>query len=405
MMSVFYLIFVCMTAYFSFRYDAIEEYDAHKQHRLWLVCGYLICLSGFSYGLGGDKFTYMEEFENYPTEFSEAGDYIWLHFLLKAQMPLWTLVNVVGKVVFDSFYFVQLIEAAAINIAVCYIVSKYTHRYFLFLLVYFFTLQFFVFNTEVMREGFAMSFALIGMHAWMCGRRWLCLALFLMGLLFHVSIAVAFIFPFAKMRISWKTLAVAVSVAFGIWLFSDLMLGRVMMAVLGGMGAMVEKVLIYSLQASTIFGFIRSVITYLVFPFIIMYTSLQMEPSDEMKVRKEKIMSFMVLLGVLASAFAGFTRVYNYVEFFYLIMLTDFIYTMFRTKRLLIVRLGTLAGTVLLLFLQYRIYYKTTDTYYYDFFFPYTCILDETQDVYIRELAHQEAVANEVEDNNVREIK
>jgi hypothetical protein len=136
-----------------------------------------------------------------------------------------------------------------------------------------------------------------------------------------------------------------------------------------------------------------------------MYTSLQMEPSDEMKVRKEKIMSFMVLLGVLASAFAGFTRVYNYVEFFYLIMLTDFIYTMFRTKRLLIVRLGTLAGTVLLLFLQYRIYYKTTDTYYYDFFFPYTCILDETQDVYIRELAHQEAVANEVEDNNVREIK
>ena len=55
-MSIFYVIFVMLTAYFSFRYDGIEEYDSHKQHRFWLMCFYLICLSGFSYGLGGDKF-------------------------------------------------------------------------------------------------------------------------------------------------------------------------------------------------------------------------------------------------------------------------------------------------------------------------------------------------------------
>jgi hypothetical protein len=69
-----------------------------------------------------------------------------------------------------------------------------------------------------------------------------------------------------------------------------------------------------------------------------------------------------------------------------------------------VIKIGTLVGTLFLLFLQYRIYYKSTDTYYYDFFFPYTCILDENQDVYIREIAHYEAVTGEETDNNVRKV-
>ena len=83
-MSIFYLIFILLTAYYSYRYDGIEEYDSHKQHRLWLMCFYLICLAGFSYGLGGDKFTYMEEFEEYPNDFSEIKDYIFLKVILRS---------------------------------------------------------------------------------------------------------------------------------------------------------------------------------------------------------------------------------------------------------------------------------------------------------------------------------
>ena len=97
-MSVFYLIFILLTAYFSYRYDRIEEYDSHKQHRFWLMCGYLVCLTGFSYGLGGDKFVYMEEFETYPETVEEAKDFIWIQFMMRGQMPLWTLVNAFAKV-------------------------------------------------------------------------------------------------------------------------------------------------------------------------------------------------------------------------------------------------------------------------------------------------------------------
>lgn len=404
-MSIFYVIFVMLTAYFSFRYDGIEEYDAHKSHRFWLMCIYLICLSGFSYGLGGDKFVYMREFEEYPDKFSEVSNYIWIQFITKGQMPFWTLANLIARSIFHSFYALQFMVSAAVNTAVCYIASKYTHRYFLFLLLYFFTLQYFVFNTEVMREGLAMSFVLFGMQNYMSGRKWLFYILVPVGVMFHVSAVAALLFPFARFRMSWRRFAVLSAASFFIWLLSDLVFGRVMMAVLGGMGKLVEKAMFYSLQASTIFGFLRSLITYLIFPFIIMFTVVQNETDEEQRRRMEQMLAYMVVLGILASSFAGFVRLYNYSRTFYLVMLATFVYTLFREKRHFIVRLGTLVGTVFLLFLQYMIPYKTTNTHYYDFFFPYTCILNETHDVDVREAAHAEAVNEEGTDESVRDIK
>ena len=404
-MSIFYLIFLALTIYYSIRFDSIEEYDSHKQHRLWLMCIYLICLTGFSFGLGGDKFVYLDEFERYPDNISETWDYIFLNMTLKGEMPLWTIVNLLCKTIFKSFYSLQLIQSATINIAVCYMISRYTHRYFIFLLLYFLTYQYFIFNTEVMREGFAMAFALVGMHGWMNEKKWFFMVSIPIALLFHISAAIALLFPFIQFKVSWKTLSIAFMIAFGMWIFSDLMLNKLMIAVLGGMGAFVKKVLFYSLQATTIFGFLRSFITFILFPFIIMYTSLLIEPSEQMRKCKEKMTAYMVVLGVLACSFAGFVRLYDYAKIFYLILFADFVYMLFRTKKHFIIRTMTLVGTILLLFLQSIIYYKTTNTYYYQYFYPYTCILDENPNVYIREVAHAEAVFGEEKDNNVRDIK
>lgn len=404
-MSIFYLIFTILAAYFSFRYDGIEEYNSHKQHRLWFMCGYLICLSGFSYGLGGDKFAYMQYYEEYPDSLSEAGEFIWLEFMAKGHMPLWTLVNIFAKSVFGSFYAVQIIESVAINVAVCFIVSKYTHRFFLFLLVYFFTLQYFIFNTEVMREGVAQAFALIGMYGWMNGKKWLYIITLVIAVLFHPSALTILIFPLMRFKVSLSTIIYGLITAFLIWFLSDLLLGKVMLSVAGGLGAMVQKVLFYSIKASNILGFTRSVFTYLIFPLIIMYTAVQYEENDELKKQKEQMMAFALALGIIVCSFTGFIRLYNSVRIFYLIMMTDFIYSMFKQRKYLIIRLSTLAGTIFLIGLQYMTPYKTTNTRFYDYFFPYTCILNEDKSVFIREIAHQEAVFEEESDDNVRNIK
>jgi hypothetical protein len=255
-----------------------------------------------------------------------------------------------------------------------------------------------------MREGFALAFILIGFHGYMSGTKWLYFLMLPLGVLFHASALIALIFPFFHFKISWKSLSIAFLTAFSIWLLSDLVLSKVMMSVLGGIGAMVEKILFYSIQASTIFGFLRSVITFLILPFVVMYTVTMTVTSEDLKRRLEKLMSFMIVLAVLASSFAGFVRLFNYVQIFYLIMLADFVYMLFRSKEHLAMRVGTLATFVFLISLNYRIYYKSTDTYYYQFFFPYTCILNEEEDVFIREMAHSEAVNPEITDNNVRDI-
>lgn len=404
-MSLFYLIFLALAAYYSFRYDWIEEHDSHKLHRLWFMCFYLICLTGFSYGLGADKFTYMEEFEQYPDNFSDAGDEIWAAFMFRGQMPLWTIVNLTCKSLFHSFYAVQLLESTAINITVCYLVSKYTHRYFLFLIIYFLSLQYFIFNTEVMREGFAMSFALIGIHGWLSGKKWLYFLTLPIGIMFHISASIVLLLPIAKFKITWKTLLYAFATSFIIWGLSTIVLSRIFSVIAGGMGAFVAKALIYAVQATNIFGFIRFISTYLIFPFIIMYTVTLNEPSDEIRKRKEKLIAFMILLGIIAGTMPGLIRFFNYVQIFYLIMLSDFIYTFTRSKDLFLIRVGTLAGTILVIVMLYTIHYKSTNTYFYNFFYPYTCILNETDDVYIREVAHIEALVIEDKEDNVRNLE
>lgn len=404
-MSIFYVIFILLAAYFSYRYDGIEEYDSHKQHRLWLMCGYMICLTGFSYGLGADKFTYMEEFEYYPKSFAEAREYILSSLLLRGQMPLWTLTNLSCKYFFDSFYAVQLLESATINIAVCYIVSKYTHRYFLFLLFYFFSLKYFIFNCEVMREGFAIAFVMIGMHGYMNGRRWQFFVLLFIGLMFHVSAAIAFLFPFINLKLSWKTLFISIILSFVFWIVSDFMMGKVLSMAFGGEGAFAQKITFYSLQASSFFGYLRYLLTYLIFPYIVMYYMILNEPSEEMRKRKIKLTSFMLVLAIIAISIYPLARFYNYVQIFYLIMFTDFLFTLFRSYEHLIIRIGTSIGTILIMFWFYFSHYETTDTYYYDFFYPYTCILHEDKSVFFRSIAHEEAVNPQATDKNTRDIE
>lgn len=404
-MSIFYLIFVALAVYFSFRYDGIEEYDSHKQHRLWLMCIYMICLTGFSYGLGADKFVYMEEFETYPTNFSEIGNTIFINFMMRGQMPFWTLVNILSRSLANSFYLLQFFESIAINTTVFYLVSKYTHRYFTFILIYFFSLQYFIFNVEIMREGFSLSIILLGIHWWMNGKKWLFFVTIPIGLMFHVSAMIAVFFPFMKFPVTKRTIIIISLITFCTWLFSDFLLGKVILAALGGIGSLSEKIIFYSMKATTFFGFARTAITYLVIPVFVINTVIKNEPSEEKKKCYQHILSFTIFLGFLACSFAGLSRFFNYTRIFYLIFMSEFVYTLFRSKHHLILRAGAFATWLFLVFLQYRVHYQTTNTYFYEFYYPYTCILHEDKDVYFREIAHSEGVSITVSDKNVREVE
>ena len=277
--------------------------------------------------------------------------------------------------------------------------------YFLFLLIYFLSLQYFIFNTEIMREGFSIACMLIGIDGYLNNKKWLFWIALPIAVLFHVSALITLLFPLSKFKISWLTLGIAFLISLFVWKFSDLILTKIITAVLGGKGAMVAKVVLYSMQATNFFGFLRYALTFLVLPFIIMYSVFLAETSEEKKRKLSRLIPFMTTLGIIASSMVGFIRFFNYVQIFYLITLSEFIYLLFSYKEHFFIRTGTLIGTVFFIMLTYFTYNDSTQTYFYQFFYPYTCILDEDKSVYIREVTHTESVAIEIRDDNVRDIE
>lgn len=402
-MTVIYLIFILLSAYFSFRYDG-KDNDSHKNHRFWLLCIMLIMISGFSYGLGGDKFAYMSTFDAMATDLP-LTESVYFGVLLQGYMPLWTILTVLIKKYFASFYVIQFVQSTIVNITYCSVIKKYTNKWFMFLLLYFVFEIYFQFNMEVMREGVAIAFSLIATERFFKGHKVQFYGIIAFALLFHISAVVMLIFPFIRIKITNRTLPYALLTSFLVWALSDLVIVRLATMVLGSTGMLVQKFIFYSLQASTIFGYIRNVATYLVLPFVVMFFYLSTKKNDGNFKKFEHVVAFSVFLGVLASSFAGFVRFYNYIQIFYLAMLAEFAYSLFTEKKHLIIKSGTFAGLVFLLMLKYFTYFPANKAYLYQLFVPYTCILDEDRHVFFRNDIHDEATNGEVNDKNTRDIR
>jgi hypothetical protein len=94
------------------------------------------------------------------------------------------------------------------------------------------------------------------------------------------------------------------------------------------------------------------------------------------------------------------------MEIYYLIMLSDFIYLLFKTKEQLLLRAATLALSIFfIVWQQYLIFYPRNQVYFYQRYTPYRCILDENKDVLFRENVHQESVEQTATDEGTRDIK
>ena len=94
-MSLIYFIIIVLNVYYSIRWDGVEEDNAFKNHRYWMLCLLLILTTGFSYGLGGDKFVYMKQFDAIPSDIP-ALEYASLAIVIQGNMPLWTLLTIIA---------------------------------------------------------------------------------------------------------------------------------------------------------------------------------------------------------------------------------------------------------------------------------------------------------------------
>ena len=392
-----YILFILLTFCLSLRFDGQAEYTRTKKVWYIIVGVYLVLLAGFRNGVGGDTQLYMQDFEYVPSTWGELNEFISDELTESGYMPGWSILVFLCKRWFDSFYAVQLAQALIVNIGILYLFRQYTTHIFLCTLLYGVSYVFFLFNMEVMREAIAVVLCGIGMHHYLRGEKWKFYLLVGISILFHISALVALLFPFVRLKqINIKTMIMAFFAALLLFLFSDVIVNYLPSLLGSSVNRIVEKIFLYSDVTLNLFGFLENAIRYLVINAGIVFFAQWSIGEDEQRQKDyTKYMSFYLIITVLICGFIGFSRFRNYTLIFFLIMLTEFIYhykSQLYTNA--IIKLIVLAGFVFYTSRYYMTYYPGSHGYKYEFYYPYTSILDENVDTSKREDMHEESFDN-----------
>ena len=392
-----YILFILLTFCLSLRFDGQAEYTRTKKVWYIIVGIYLVLLAGFRNGVGGDTQLYMQDFEYVPSTWGELNEFISDELTESGHMPGWSVLVFLCKRWFDSFYAVQLAQALIVNIGILYLFRQYTTHIFLCTLLYGVSYVFFLFNMEVMREAIAVVLCGIGMHNYLRGEKWKFYLLVGISILFHISALVALLFPFVRLKqINIKTMIMAFFAALLLFLLSDVIVNYLPSLLGSSVNRIVEKIFLYSDVTLNLFGFLENSIRYLVINAGIVFFAQWSIGEDEQRQKDyTKYMSFYLIITVLICGFIGFSRFRNYTLIFFLIMLTEFIYhykSQLYTNA--IIKLIVLAGFVFYTSRYYMTYYPGSHGYKYEFYYPYTSILDENVDTSKREDMHEESFDN-----------
>ena len=401
-----YIIFILLTLVLSIVFDK-QEYTTSKKWWYIFLCFYLILLSGLRNGVGGDTQCYMNDFDDVPTHPQDYGQYIMECIALRGYMPAWSMLNIICKQLFNSFYAVQLIEAFFVNICVFYLFKKYTSKIFLCVLLYGLTGYFFIFNTEVMREAFAICLCGIGMAQYLDGNKKTFYALVFVSLFFHLSALIVFIFPFIRLpKINIHTLLITFIVAFILWIASDYFIAFLIQFIEKYSSILSNKIISYADQKSNLPGFLELALRYIVGQAgIIYFVQYYKEIDDKCHSDYLRYFSFYLVIAILVCSIPGFYRFINYSILFCIIMMAEFLAS-------IKIQLKHLALTKVVLVLIFTYYcgkyylriWPNNKRYHYEFFVPYTSIFDENVNTTYRYDMWYEAVHPEKNQKNSRSL-
>lgn len=344
---------------------------------------------------------YLEDFEYWYVgllpDLMDACEHQFIHV---GYMPLWTILNVVVRHFTDSFYVIQLIEAALLNGAIFYTVRRHCDCKWWFLFFYLLTGTFFLFNTEVLREGFAVAFSLIAIDRYASGKPVRFWFWTLMALGFHLSAIVIVALPFLRMPLNRRTYLICYAIAFSIWAFSSIVLTILStLEAVGILGGLASKIAEHTGAGFNFFGFLRFSLMYLGLPLLMIYFNQQRTYSESERFYREKMTSLVMGVSLIIASMGGFNRFNSFIVIFVLINMAELTGHLLEKGRHMLIRLCAIVMlSTLYLLNAYFIYMPESQFYQYQFYLPYTTILEEksSQNIFdIRYDAHRESALNE----------
>lgn len=337
----------------------------------WGECILLILVAGLRLIVGGDTQTYMGDYDRYPT----LEEFNIFTFAMFRYQPLWIMLNVLAKSIYQEFYVLQIILACIVNPITFYIIQKETEKKFEVAIVYL-LFQFLYFNCEIMRDSlsiciFYFAFGYLIKHKWL-PYYGLCILAFL----FHDAAIFYFIIPFLLPILTKEfTKKYVLVMTFVILTIANpLTLSKLTFLLPAGRDDSFTDV--YSkMEIGSLVGLLRGIIDIVLIYFIIIYTKGHVSYKVYIGT---KICFILHILGLFMPIFL--TRICNSFNLFYFISWVEFLYVIRKKNVTIIYGSLMLIAFVRTYFVDvtYQVSSKeTSDRYYfYERYVPYYSIFE-----------------------------
>lgn len=351
----------------------IKKQTENKSFFLLVCFLLLVTMSAIRYRVGGDSLSYEDYYDGMPN-LNNYMDY--LDYNPFSYQPLWLLFVAFCKSISSEFYVLQIVHALLVNVSLFFFIKKHTAYIFSTLLLLFFSLMYFYYSFEILRESLAISVFLFNVEN-LEKKRWTrYYLLVLVSFLFHISAIFLFFLPFLN-KIELTKMKVCFLLFFAMVLF--FLKGFIFSVITPFLilEAMKNKADTYSEMTFSLVGFLAffSVRVLLLLPFLFYRIST--------KVKTFAWLDFsFLIISILAQYFVGFERLLNYFYIIYFMLFVNFIYEKEKNVFGNFIKKTIIGMSFLHIFfiLDYKIFAENIGQYYYcSLFYPYENIFTQNQ--------------------------
>lgn len=371
------MIYILLFIYFC--YPLIRRYKKGS-HQLFykLQCVTLILLMGFRNYVGGDTIGYMTRYE----WVSPINQLTVTDLALSKFQPFWMLFQGLCKIVSDDFYVLQLFLSAFVNVSVFMVARKYSVNEFWAVFVYLLTCML-NYNCEILRASIAICFFFIAYEQLLLRHYVRYYLLILVAILFHdqsvLLLPLPLLMPLVKKPLS--------PVLMLLLLFTGIILSlpqvmRLYVQYLPGDRSEEFSEGYGSMKVATFLGFIRGLLNLFT---AYVFSRMQFVREDKYLFPAFNIYFACLLLSVGMPIFG--TRVSQFFQIYYLIILSSFIYIYKKTFLKMIIVVLWVFGVVRYYTRDITSWVDTNPNaknryYSYDRYYPYYSIWEDiNQDI------------------------
>ena len=282
----------------------------------WILLVFLVLLIGLRDGIGADTLRYIDYYKDVPL-INELDKY---DFTSTRFQPGFIIVQSICKSINENFWFFQMVQALVINVIIFLFIQTNT-KYIFTAILFYFTLNYLEFNTEILRESFSVALGLLAYHMLKENKKILYVFLFIISSFLHISSFIILFYPLLlRIKPTRKSISILILVVVSIPLIMPYIQSIESFLILfsGGQEDLIQSYMDFSSQQShNVNYYLVFFANFVIIPFFFVFIT---------KEKTEKYFGFIcafIVLQLMSSYSYAFYRMANYVSPFYWLLIAE----------------------------------------------------------------------------------